>query len=475
MKQARETLSRCHDSLNSCREDIYQLLHNPAVTDWKKIEFTQYADLFKSFCLSPDILQARDKYENEADRISHLLQKLENEIGSFKAELSLRSTDEDKAKLMARQAEENCKSLQQPMSVLLSYRDILIDGVKTLREMLSLEQLIPLAHNRAKKINDFEIGMKVFRTISEEKQNTAGPENVSDLFERATKVQSQLEKLEFPDTDLPDLVREIVAYNTNICLSAVDQIRDFLDTISHDSEDELQPIKKIKKNLKAIHKEPLPRLLSGIDNQIDSLAKLISSYHMSAHLLDIVPIIASLLDDIFFYYLTIKNDLFAKLPFEASAPNSQLHPHTTARLLSQEYFNGFKGLSRMIRLMIISVLGRTKIINEKELEAMMIDFLKTCGIFYGTEKSDIAKLDKIIQSFLAPYSRPFPYNELHSLLKRALSDFGSLVEDYLFSFEVDTQKADELVATDTLQDTGKKIRLGKLIQEIEVRIENIEL
>ena len=152
-RHVHKKLAICRNYLTNCQKEINEIRRNPKVIGWNKINFNKYSPVFESFGIPPGLLQARDQYEKQAEDMSFQLVRLSNIVGTLEADFSIKSTDESKAVVLVQKTEKNCATLEQPMAVLISYRDTLLAGDKTLRENLTIDHLIPIARSRTKKKN----------------------------------------------------------------------------------------------------------------------------------------------------------------------------------------------------------------------------------------------------------------------------------------------------------------------------------
>ncbi|MDH3392924.1 MAG: hypothetical protein OEL66_02880 [Desulfobulbaceae bacterium] len=435
-QQIQKIIADCSSFIKHAQAEISKATSDKEITGWLEVNFQHNAATLTA-CNVPATLQGpRDRFKRELPRLSSSLQHLENDIGNLDADFKLHQKIPKTTLPRARQLEEEHLALKKLLETIREDCKLLKETHAILRKSLTPATLLPLAKDiSADKGPIFDIGYKLYRLTSDHKQEGDEEKNLDDFFSEATKQETLLSKITFPE--LPKLAATVITQQVKTTIKITAALKDGIDLLRDTFAPEQKHTKDTEARITRLGKEDLSELLKRINEEAEALYKGMLRFHYKAHNLDKVYDIEEILLLLQLLQRAIKNDLQTKLKEEISTPGSPIHLATAASAAADQFLKGSKGFWRGLRLLLRLLMGK-QTVNLAVFETTLIDALNCCDTFYGNTPEDILPLENFINEKLSEYDAPFPRDDLYNIMKRCLHDYGSCIESFCLSYKVDT-------------------------------------
>jgi hypothetical protein len=107
-------------------------------------------------------------------------------------------------------------------------------------------------------------------------------------------------------------------------------------------------------------------------------------------------------------------------------------------------------------------------VTEDALQAQLEYFLNSCSAIYGNKPSDIKKVSAAISTYLSDYEKPFPFEILFRVFKKAMGVYLGRLERYFSEFKIEEGKFLQSEAIfDAKSSHSTPSTLGKLMADIK--------
>lgn len=474
MNPAATKIEKTATLLATCRAKLNILLA-PQISQWRNVKVDGYSSLFDLFALPKDIRISQRNYTHHVSQITQKLKTLEANLRELEKLINTGKIDLVKGESESNAILISSQNLLKSLEILLESGAILTQAADVIRTNISLKALLPLAKlSVGSREKQFEIGLRVLYLITDNQEEAAGQANINDYFAEINKYEMSLRKINL--SELPAVAGEIARHYIDNGLMATESIKNFLDIQARHLENELEPIKQIRNNINTLKAKPVDDLLAGAMESVKTIGQQISTLSGAQHAVHRLDSVPALINDIRKLFFTIKTDLLRSLKENIKNEDSLLNPDVLSAVKAEEFFTGFKGIVRILRFLLASLLGRGKIISTEEIKEKIVGILNTCRFYYGSDKKQLQKLKDFLADSLKDYQKPFPYEALYQLMKSSLADYGVVVENHVKNFPVDIDNPE----TGRL-DTGgkfskqKPITLAILTDRIDQRVSDLKI
>lgn len=257
--------------------------------------------------------------------------------------------------------------------------------------------------------------------------------NIHRLLEDTVQLEAKFTRLQFPE--LPTLAETILTNHVNTCLSTASLITHYLEKSTHLGNTNVKEIKKFTQQLGSYETQPLSDILKSIPGLVEKLRDLICDLQQYSAIIEEIESVNMLVQSMNTLYVALKYDYFEHLSKQTRQPGSPLAPHVTASQAALEFFGGFRGIVRNFRLMFAGP-DRGEEKPDTYLRNLLATKINTCSHYYGSEKSDVAKITSFIDSQLADCPKPFPYDDFFKVIKKTIAVYGKNVERDLYHYQI---------------------------------------
>ncbi len=463
-----QLIARTKETLQAYRKEIYTLPADPKVTQWRSTNFERQADLIASVGLDTTLSDARDHHPDEAKDLLNHIEKCENELGALQIDIRRKTASPEQTQKKVELIIRNCSSFKQLLQTWHQHIKALMEADKTLRRNLSLAGLLPLARESKKTHSALvDEGFRFYRTVKDQGKSNKASFNAYLLY--ATNLEKQLKDIDIEP--FPGLTGAIIDHQILVGLRATDQVKQYIEGFCQHLPGEFGSIEKILKELAKLKAAPANDVLKQLPTLARDLAQsLIGLRHKvsGSQPLKMIPII---LQEVRALRETILDKVIVRFRQRLSEPDSILNPSRLAAEKTADFFMGFSGFVRAVKLLFSSI-GGHQALKSEDVHRKIIDVINSCEVYYGDTPADVQRLQIFLDDKLAAYERPFPYKGLFKIMKAALVEHGGRLEKYVHSMEVDGVST---IADDDDKSLGvQKITLGRLVAKLEVRTANLD-
>lgn len=463
MQKAADTILEARTFIISTRVEIDQRRQHPKVTPWQAVNFDLHGPLLPLLDLPVDLKKLWGQMTEQAQVILTGLAKWENEIGNLEIDIRHATIAPQAATAWAADIANGCATLEVRLQEFREQTDRLLDADQHLRDLLSLAGLLPLAKACAgQKERLIDQGFQVFCALSDENSDKCEGPRLHDYLPRAVAMQDQLKAIEL--AALPGLAADVVARHVGTALAGADQIKQFVENAVTAADGEFKALELLKEKMATLREAPVTEMIAAIGATAESLGNIMLRFNSHAGLLAKTAHIDALLQNLRACHDTIKQNLLAALLHNIQDDSSPLHPGKLAREHASDYFMGLPGVIRMVKILLKNLTGGANL-NEDELARKMEQAIVSCTLYCSNNKSTINMMEEFINSFLAGYSRPFPYDGVFRRIRLVLGEYGNRLEKFLDTFPTQTVTG----------ATGGPATLGRVLTRIETRVENLRV
>lgn len=434
MENPKNCVTQIKTKLQQISSDIQQIRGDSSFRHWGKVDLEKHRPILKTFGIDiKRIQQSQQKLKREIDLPAKEIAKLENNIGHL-------AIDVQSGDIEAINAKQQCEIIQRDTNnnakIVANLQHDLIflqDAANTVRKNLTLDRLILMAEEITvgKKAKHLAIGLSYLAMLEE--KSTNDNINIHLLIEEAAQIEAKLARLQFPE--LPALAETILANHVNTCLSVAPLISQYLNKSILSGSANLKNIEKFTQHLASVATQTLSDILNSIPDLVEKLRDLICDLQRYSIVIERIEMINQLVQSLSTFYTALKYDYFQYISQLTSQTGTSLSPHVTASQATLEYFGGFKGIVRNFRL----ILGKPYRNEEKpdtSLNKLLLTTIKTCSNYFGSEKTDIAKITSFIDSQLEDCPKPFPYDDFFKIIKKTIAIYGENVERDLYHYKI---------------------------------------
>ncbi|HIJ89611.1 MAG: hypothetical protein OEV89_01985 [Desulfobulbaceae bacterium] len=468
LAQAEDVITQTKEALAAQKKEILTFSADPRVTQWHACNFSTYARLLDFFNIPSSLSEARDQHPAKAAKILKLIEKGENDLGALDIDIRRKAIQPSKAFSQTQSIVQECATYQNTVKNWRAQITLLTEADKNLREQLSVHALLPLAKELGKRNAALvEEGYNFYRMVKNDTSQRDTP-TLHDYHAQAIDLEKRIRHIDLGG--LPGLARVIVDHNLQVALAATDQLKEFIEFFLKNLPGEIIALDKIQQELISLRDTPTPDILARIEPIATSLSRNLLGLHNKAQSMKQIQLLPIVLEETRTLHFTMKSTILPEMKRRISAPGSPVNLNSVAAEKTADFFMGFKGFVRAVKL-LFSAAGGQKAIKSEDMHHLLIDILNTCDIYYGNTKEDVTKLHNFIETKLSDFEQPFPYESLFQMAKEAIRTYGSRLEKLLYSFETTDFSSDD---KDEKPTQAHKTTVGRLIAKLEVRTANLE-
>ncbi len=468
LAQAETVIRQAKETLTAQKTETLTLSADSRVTQWHECNFNDYRHIMDFLGLPNTMAEARDQHPAKATKILKHIEKCENELGALDIDVRRKTIQPFKAVDQAQKIVKECATYQNTVEKWRDQIALLTEADKALREHLSLNGLLPLAKDLAKRTAPMvDEGYVFYRMVKNQSGQSETP-TLHDYHAQAIDLEKRIRHIDL--SSLLGLAKAIVEHNLQVAMTATDQLKEFIEYFLRNLPGEVMAVDKVQQELSSLRETPAPVILEKIGAIASNLSRNLIGLRNKAQSLKQIQFLPIVLEETRTFHYTMKNTILPELKRQISAPGSPVNPNTVAAEKTTDFFMGLKGFVRAVKL-LFSAAGGQKAIKSEDLHQILIDLLNTCDIYYGNSKADVARLHKFIDAKLCDFEQPFPYDGLFHAAKEAIGAYGSRLEKLLYSFETSDFSSDD---KDEKPTQAHKTTVGRLVAKLEVRTANLE-
>lgn len=468
--EAKAVISKAKATLRNQRKETLTIPVDPRITQWKKTNFDQFAEILSFFGLPDSIETARDRHAAKALAILRHIDKCENELGALDLDIRRHSITPAKAAADARKIVQECSVFQEMVQEWRGHIKLLVEADRALRKNLSIAGLLPFTKN-LKKINVqlVEAGYDFYHMVKDNGCKSRGP-NLQDYQNQAVALEKKLKSIDL--NGFSGLPQAILEHQIQVALAAIDQVKEFIEGFQKNLPGEFASIDKLEQDLTALRTQPANDILKKIADLTQALARNMIDLRHRAKTLKRLRLLPVVIQEVKALHNAMQASIIPQMRQALITQGSPINPYSLAAEKTADFFMGLKGFVRAVKLLFNSI-GGQRVIKSEDLQARIVDVLNTCEVYYGNTKMDITKLKNFIDDKLSDFERPFPYEGLFQTMKESIMAYGSLFEKALYNIDVPLEYgASE--DSEGLDANEQGMKLGRLIAKLEVRTANLE-
>lgn len=472
-QQAAATITFLRSLFQQARSTALKILGDDRiVAQWGDVDIDRYRSVLTVLGIDHCALfLATQNIHKNARAILQDLVKWENRLSNLEADIRLGNRPERDTAAEALLLKSDCRDLPHQLDILRRQNALLSDAAVTIRKHLALDNLLALAtvlEDKSKKSREiFDKGLLVFRLVTDNRSLMGNGDNIHRLTHKAKKLEKDLDAIEFPR--LPELTRVALRCRLDTCRTALNEILLRAAAINRTLFPELRKIHNIEEGQKRTRENDLAETLARLEENARKLRGTISEFEYKSDIIKEAQTISLLLDNLTVFLEAFRDSYLPHLSMKIQQVGSPLNPHQLAEGVGKTYFNGFKGLFRLLKLLLAGG-GADGPLNEQTVAGKISIALTTCPYYYCTDHQQGALIDDFIDSLLIGCAKPFPYNDLLQLIRDAIATYGERIEKDFSSFTTVPKTDDPNVTAGTAATVPPPgAQLGRLINKIEVR------
>lgn len=433
-QKATDILNTLRSDLKREKEAFVALLKDPNISEWNAIDYKKIGPLLSSAGIDVDTIKASlPSYQQQAKKIGKQIGDWNIEIGNQLADC-IDSAAPETALASANKLAEKILGLTAMKEELQGLIRPLLAATHCLRKQLNINSLISVAKIVAPgKKDQIQMGASIIPLLIDKSEPNEEGLNLLALCQEPERLEARYRHLVVPR--LPRLIEEVLFHHIENSLSTIREIKIFLDNIAERMEREIIAITTIEKSLLALHAESPNGLIKGILAQGQIFANLLSALYHKQNLLGAMNTAAAGLDTLSIFCNILKNRIVPGLKKEVEITGSPLNPISISSRRTRSFFEGTSGIIRSLKLMMKSLKGQAAV-NEIELQQILEKGITSCNIFFSSSPADLNKIKYYIDSMIAHYPHPFPYNDLFKLAKATLLSYAAEVEKFIADHEI---------------------------------------
>lgn len=461
MVTAKSILNKARKFIEISKININKLLTNPKVRQWDDVDFDILFSAINNLGLSAvNLQQTVVGCQKTAARALKEIEQQENEMGCLELDISHKSVTLRQAEARA----ENIRKLQiipeHSIKTLFGYGKLLLDADHYLCSLLTLSGMLQFLKDDprycAKRLNQ---GYDFYLFVISDKAEDNNGKNIVVLLNEAIRQEKLLNSIDL--SDLPGMARIIVEHQTQQALTVAGQIKQNIIEFKDNLPQEFDVIQQCRTNLQSLKEADLTSVIRNTHSVKQSLGDSMVALHDNTYYLYKFKLISLMLNNLYIFQKTVKNDLLPDLIVQLNSTFSPLNFSHVAVHQADNFFTGLTGMIRSLKL-IFSIQS----LNRITLQNTMITILQTCDIYYGKTEVDVRLMKKFIDNSLTSCSRPFPYEELFKLMKNMLQIYGTRMEKYYDSYKIKTS----LYIDNGVSTKNRAATLGDLLNKIKTEV-----
>ena len=467
LKASENIIDNCLILLEDFTRNAQKILHNEKVIQWQNVPAHKCTSLSKRLNFPKDLTVYRKQYPEIVAKIEIMVQQWQNEIGYLKTDLKHTPIAVETALDRAKKIEQGCASIEPLMRSLAGHEKFLTTVDMSIRNMLTMQGLLQFAKSSGgRKAGSLDEAFQVYRLMTDNIHEKEGQKSLSDYTEEILDIEKRFSYIQIKG--LPQIAAEVINHNMQNVLAASKNVRKYLDYAANRLTDEYNYICKIQVDLSAIKDNSIIEIINVLDNVTAELTASLMRLFLKANILKELKNIPDVIEELHVFHLVVKRDFIKKINARIQQENSSINPAAVAVELTDSFFSGFSGMLRIFRLFYVSMKG-TPGVTKDALQAQLEFFLNSCPAIYGTNKlSDIKKVSAAISTYLSDYEKPFPFEILFQIFKKAMSVYLERLEMYFNEFKIEEGKffqSEAIVDAESSYSTPST--LGKLMADIK--------
>ena len=466
-QQIYQITTDCVDFMKYAHHEINKAQEDKQITEWFEVNFQQHSATLAARKVPTTTEDTKSHLLKEIPSLLNSLQQLKNDFDNLNAELKLEPMPQLMTLLpRARRLEAEQLEISQRLNIALANCNKLKESYTILYEDLNLQNLLPFAQNKAlEKTSIFNTGYKLYQLASDHHQDKVEMKNLDDYFEEASKQETLLTNINLES--IPKLAATVIKEHIKTTVTAAATVKEGIELLREAFAIEYEHIKETEARIPRLNKSDITELLTKIDLEAEALCKGMLHFQCKSHYLNNIDIIEEILQLLQFLQRSIKKDLQTQLKEEVSSPTSLLNPETAATIAAEKFLSGPAGLWRGFKLLVRLIIKKKPAVNLVVFENSLREALNSCDTFFGDSTEIIPSLEKFIQKKLSVYDAPFPYDDLHQIMKDCLHDYRSRVENFCHSYKIDVSSLTGKNETSTIHKIINQIDMNskKLIKE----------
>ena len=467
-KASENIISNCLISLEQFTAATQKILHNDKVVQWQNVPAHKCTSLSKQLHLPQDLNICRRQYPQIAVKIEAMVQQWQNEIGNLTTDLEHSPITPETAFKRAKEIEQGCAAIEPLTKAMAGHEKVLVKVDISIRNMLNMQGLLTFAKSASgQKSSGLDEAFQIYRLMTDNIHEKGGQKSIADYTEEILDIEKRLAYIEAKG--LPEMAIEVINHNIQDVLAASKNVRKYLDHATHRLADEYNYICKIQKGLMSIKENPIVEIIKILDKVTDKLTASLMRLFFKANVLNELKNIPDIIEDLHIVHLAVKRDFIEKFTATIHQENSSINPATVSVELTDNFFSGMSGMVRIFRLFYVSMKGSPGV-TEEALQQQLESFLNSCSTIYGNKPADVEKVSAAISSYLSDYEKPFPFEILFRVFKKAMGVYTGRLESYFNGFRIENV---EFLRPETQSDAKSShaipSTLGKLIVVIKTK------
>ena len=466
LKASENIINNCMILLENFMRNAQKILHNEKVIQWQNIPAHKCTSLSKRLNLPKDLAVYRKQYPKIGAKIEMMVQQWQNEIGYLKTDLKHTPIAVETALDRAKKIEQGCASIEPLMRSLAGLEKFLTGIDMSIRNMLTMQGLLQFSKSAGgRKADSLDEAFQVYRLMTDNIHEKGKQKSLSDYTEEILDIEKRFSYIQ--TKGLPEMAAEVINHNMQNIVAASKDVRKYLDYAANRLTDEYNYICKIQGGLKAIKDNSIVEIISVLDKVTTELTASLMRLFFKANILKELENIPDVIEDLHVFHLVVKRDFIKKFNARIQQENSSINPAAVAAELTDSFFSGLSGMVRIFRLFYVSMKG-TPGVTEDALQAQLEYFLNSCSAIYGNKPSDIEKVSADISTYLSDYEKPFPFEILFRVFKKAMGVYTGRLERYFNGFKIEKGEFLQSEAIfDAKSSHSTPSTLGKLMADIK--------
>ena len=466
LKESEDIVSNSLILLEDFTRNTQKILHNKKVIQWQNVPAHKCTSLSKRLNLSKDLAVYRKQYPKIGAKIEIIVQQWQNEIGYLKTDMKHTPIAVETALDRAKKIEQGCASIEPLMRSLAGHEKLLATIDMSIRNMLTMQGLLQFAGSTGgRKTGSLDEAFQVYRLMTNNIHEKGDRKSLSDYTEEILDIEKRFSYIQ--TKGLPEMAAEVINHNMQNVLAASKDVRKYLDYTANRLADEYHYICKIQNGLSAIKDNSIIEIINVLDKVAAELTASLMRLFFKANILKKLENIPDVIEELHVFHLVVKRDFIKKFNARIQQENSSINPAAVAVELTDNFFSGFSGMLRIFRLFYVSMKG-TPGVTENALQAQLEFFLNSCPAIYGIKPSDIEKVSAAISTYLSDYEKPFPFEILFRVFKKAMGVYLGRLERYFNGFKIEKGEFLQSEAIfDAKSSHSTPSTLGKLMADIK--------
>lgn len=477
MEKTEDIIINIKKILSFCRAETHNILDDPIIKQWDKINLEEHTTFLADLGITYNELHgATDGYKKTAQSSLQRVANFENELSNLEADLRFNSLSAVKSCHNAQLLLREVKELHEPLSRIQQYRKIVTCAAQDIKEQVSLKNLIQLSRADLARFDGdsdaFENGYSFFTLVTNDSALRDSSANIHDLADKTEKLEIKYHKLEL--SEIPKLPLFVLTSQLETCFNALKDIHQFLGYINRMNQIEISQIDSINQEIRDLKKQQFSVILVSLAKEKKKLIKTIQEFRYKTKFIKEIKKINILLESLNIFYNSLRYSYLPHLISITKDSNSPLNPLIFSATKAADFFRGFKGFIHRIKSYFFASITAVPL-NKETLTQKIFVALSSCPYYYCTGKTEEnVKLPDFVDSLINQYRKPYPYDDLHKLIMKTITDYGSLIEKDFDQFKTEETAGGE--NKDEAEPTSQplELMLGRLQGRIELGVSHIK-